>query len=272
VVDPELQTYVPEALIVPRAVELGDPAPPSSGRGPLKVVHAPSRRAVKGTQAIKDAVDRLQRDGVQIELQLIEQMSHDEALEAYRAADVVVDQLRIGWYGVVAVEAMAMGKAVVSFIRDDLKHHLPWPWPLAIANPSNIDEILADLAADRTRVDDLGRRGRQYAEHIHDADHIAEVLTSLYADAGRPADARAAAAWFALQNRIAQEQTKKHGRGRSVGRLLGLGRHRSGSRVTRPQARKSLLHHIRALFRILRQDGAGTAARKASRFLLKRLS
>ncbi len=46
-------------------------------------------------------------------------LDHIEAFERYRAADVVVDQLNAGWYGVFAIEAMALGKPVVSFLHEE---------------------------------------------------------------------------------------------------------------------------------------------------------
>ena len=48
------------------------------------------------------------------DLELVEGLHHDEAFERYRAADIVVDQLNAGWYGLFAIEAMALGKPVVT--------------------------------------------------------------------------------------------------------------------------------------------------------------
>ena len=46
-------------------------------------------------------------------------MTHGEALGRLAAADLVVDQLVLGWYGAVAVEAMALGRPVLAYIRED---------------------------------------------------------------------------------------------------------------------------------------------------------
>ena len=53
------------------------------------------------------------------DLELVEGLHHDEAFERYRAADIVVDQLNAGWYGLFAIEAMALGKPVVTFLHDE---------------------------------------------------------------------------------------------------------------------------------------------------------
>ena len=39
--------------------------------------------------------------------------------------DLVVDQLHMGWYGLLAIETMAEGKPVVSYVRDDFHGHAP---------------------------------------------------------------------------------------------------------------------------------------------------
>ncbi len=181
VTDPELQTYVPWAQVVPRVVDLKKWACVGvQAEGALRVAHAPTVRGTKGSAYVLAAVERLQAEGVGLEFRLVENQPNDEAQAAYRWADVVVDQLRIGWYGVLAVEAMALGKAVVAYIRDDLKHHLPYPFPLAVANPKNIYGVLKHLAERRDEVRELGARGRRFVEDAHDAGRIAGLLLELY--------------------------------------------------------------------------------------------
>jgi len=146
----------------------------------LRVVHAPSRRGAKGTGQVLSAVAKLKSEGIPVELRLVEKVPNDEAREIYKWADVVIDQLRIGWYGVLAVEAMALGKAVVCYVRDDLKHYLPYPFPMAVANPENVYHILKDLALHPEEVRSLGHRARQYVEELHDAQKVADILLQVY--------------------------------------------------------------------------------------------
>ena len=58
-------------------------------------------------------------EGLDADLELVEGLHHDEAFERYRDADIVVDQLNAGWYGLFAIEAMALGKPVVTFLHDE---------------------------------------------------------------------------------------------------------------------------------------------------------
>ncbi len=180
-VDPELQTYVPNSLVMPRVIDIEKwEYVGCKPEGRLKIVHAPSRRSYKGTDQIISAIQQLINEGYDIELVLVEKMKNHEAAELYRQADIIIDQLRIGWYGVLAVEAMALGKAVVAFIRDDLKHHLPFPCPLAIANPDNVVDVLRGLCNNPSQIETLGKRARAYAEQVHDAKKVSELLIHIY--------------------------------------------------------------------------------------------
>ena len=98
---------------------------PPAGAGALRIVHAPSDRARKGTDAVLAAVEQLRAEGVEIELELVEGKPRAEARRAYERADVLVDQLVVGWYGGVAVEAMALGKPVVARIDPSALARVP---------------------------------------------------------------------------------------------------------------------------------------------------
>src|SRR5207237_6421408 len=78
------------------------------------VVHAPSNRTRKGTEHVIEACRQLD-----VELEIVEGLHHDEARRRYERADIVVDQLNAGWYGLFAIEAVALGKPVVTFLHDE---------------------------------------------------------------------------------------------------------------------------------------------------------
>lgn len=181
VVDPELQTYVPNSLIIPRAIDISDLRPVyNTPQQKLKILHAPSNQIFKGTDAVLNAIKKLEDEGRNIEFIKIDGLENDEAMKAYAEADVVIDQLLIGWYGVLTVEAMALGKAVIAYIRDDLKHFLPNPPPLAIANPDTIYDVLSDLETNRKKITELGKRARMFVEENHDAYKITQNLIYIY--------------------------------------------------------------------------------------------
>jgi hypothetical protein len=171
VTTPDLLRAVPDARLMPPSVwdlESLAPAPPRL-EGPLRVVHAPSDRGIKGTSAVESAVKRLRAAGLAIEITLVEHMPRHRALEAYRQADVAVDQLRVGWYGVFAVEMMAMAKPVVARIDEGAValSELPAP-PCINADETTLEDVLGDLVERRSSLSEIGRQSRQFVLARHD--------------------------------------------------------------------------------------------------------
>lgn len=179
--DAELQSYIPGSIIIPRAIELERFDPNSTVKNIVPVVlHAPSRRVVKGTDYVLRALEELKEEGVKFELRLIEGLENEEAVAEYAKADIIVDQLRIGWYGVLAVEAMAMRKPVVSYIREDLVHTFSGGLPVANANPENIKGILRELIENSLYREEIARRGYEYCCATHDSKKVASALINVY--------------------------------------------------------------------------------------------
>src|SRR5439155_7816344 len=106
--------------VVPPAIVLDDWQPSPVEPGPvLRIAHAPSKRAVKGTETVLAAIASLRARGAPVELDLIEGVPNRQARLRYAAADVVIDQLRVGWYGMLAIESMALAKPVVVHLDEE---------------------------------------------------------------------------------------------------------------------------------------------------------
>lgn len=177
---PYVQPYYKHIHYLPNAIELGAIQPEyPSGKGPVRIVHAPTNRFLKGTEFIEEAIAQLRREGLDLQFTLIENLTHAEATAAYQQADLVIDQLRIGDYGLVSIEAMAMGKAVICFMRKDLLPKYPG-LPIVSASPLTLTHTLRDLLHNPRLLQQLGRRGRAYAETHHDVSKAADKLVALY--------------------------------------------------------------------------------------------
>jgi glycosyltransferase involved in cell wall biosynthesis len=188
-VNPDLLNVLPPpARFVPYGhipVAEWTPRFPRRDRDHVVFAHAPSNRSVKGTDLILEALDSLREAGYRFELDLIEGVSNEEALERYAEADVVIDQLYAGWYGGVAVEAMALGKPVVVYLRDDDFRHLPPEMvaelPFFRATPDSARDVLAGIL-DMPRRDlvERGEQSRAYVERWHDARTITAGIADDY--------------------------------------------------------------------------------------------
>ncbi len=148
---------------------------------PLRIGHAPSNRVAKGTVLILDALDALRREGFAFELVLVEDLSNAEAKERYKTVDVLVDQLFAGWYGGLAVEAMALGKPVLVYIRDeDLKFIPPEmaaELPFIRVTPDRIESTLRGvLEMPRPQLLELAKLSRAYVERWHNPITIAKRI------------------------------------------------------------------------------------------------
>jgi glycosyltransferase involved in cell wall biosynthesis len=173
--------WVPEAEVIPPGVDLTriQPEPPADRARPL-IVHAPSSRRRKGTDAVIAACAGLDAD-----LDLVEGLRHDEAFERYRAADIVVDQLNAGWYGIFAIEAMALGKPVVTFLHEEAVRRTEEAFgvevPIVSATKETLRDRLVPLVADLELRRRLGAASRGYAERVHDLERATDRLLALYA-------------------------------------------------------------------------------------------
>ena len=153
---------------------------PDPQRAVPVVLHAPSSQLLKGTSAVQSAAEELKRRGLQFEFKQVENMPHAQAMQLMANCDVYVDQLIMGSHGLAALEAMALGKAVVCYIKPSMRDKYPPELPLVSADPQTLPDVLAELLANRARIADLGRQGRAYVEKYHDAVMLARGLRDFY--------------------------------------------------------------------------------------------
>lgn len=169
---------------------------PRAAGAAIRVAHAPSVAVAKGTHLIMPALERLVADGV-IELELVRGVPSAQMPEVFARADVVIDQLRAGSYGVAACEAMAAGCVVlgqVDFeVRERVGHLTGARLPIIETNPNTIEGDLRALAA-RADLSGVGAEGIAFVRRVHDGRLSAEVLRDFWivpADSDRKAQSDA---------------------------------------------------------------------------------
>ncbi|MGI8589357.1 MAG: glycosyltransferase family protein [Chloroflexia bacterium] len=183
---PDLLDDVPGAVLMPGPVDTSrwTPAPPRAtpptSADPLRILHAPTDREIKGTHYLLDAVERLKAAGYPVELHVLEGVPAADVPAFVAAGDIVVDQLMIGAYGTFSVEAMAVGRPVVCRIRDDLRRHYPPDLPIVSAEPGTVYDVLERLVQDAGRRAELGQAGVAYAERVHEMHRVAEAVVQWY--------------------------------------------------------------------------------------------
>ncbi|HEX5730558.1 hypothetical protein [Microbacterium sp.] len=178
---PDLLTDLPDSTWCPVVVDPDRWAAerdPRDLRRPLRVAHAPSVDAVKGTQLIMPVLERLESAGV-IDLELVRGVASAEMPSVFARADVVLDQFRIGSYGAAACEAMAAGSVVVGHlseaVRAEVRTRVGRDVPIVEATPSTLDSVLRELAEDAD-IDDRRGAGVGFVRAVHDGTLSARAL------------------------------------------------------------------------------------------------
>jgi glycosyltransferase involved in cell wall biosynthesis len=185
---PDLLEFIPESKWLPQPINLNhysqirDDREDSDniGKPIIKIAHAPSNRKIKGTLYLERAIKRLQDDRLPVELMIIENVSHDEALAKLKLADIVIDQLLIGAYGTFAIEMMALGKPVVCYIRDNLRDIYPQDLPIISSTPATIESEIKKLIIYRESWSEIGQKGIEYVNRVHDSRIIAQKTIQAY--------------------------------------------------------------------------------------------
>ncbi|WP_202785177.1 glycosyltransferase [Heyndrickxia sporothermodurans] len=108
-------------------------------------------------------------------------MNHKEVIKLYEEADIIIDQVLCGSYGLLSVESMALGKPVVTYIRPDLISTFPDDLPIVNANPDNLYDQVKLLLDNPILRQQLGILGRDYVSRVHDHHIIADQLLDIYA-------------------------------------------------------------------------------------------
>ena len=171
---PDLVDDVPQATWVPVVIDLvtwaRPEAEPKSHQTP-QVLHAPSLGSIKGTDLIRAAVTGLADRGV-VEYSEISGLPLSLIREAVLESDIVLDQFRLGSYGVAACEAMAAGKVVVGHVTRAVREYVltqtGLELPIVEATPETLSIVLQELACDPVRMADIGLDGRTFVREVHD--------------------------------------------------------------------------------------------------------
>lgn len=182
VTSPVLLRFVPSARWLPLTIDVDRWA---TDRGVFErdvpvVVHSPSS-AQKGSVWIDPAMRALADEGL-IEYRRLTDIPHDRMPETIQDADILVEQLGAGGYGVAACEAMAAGRVVVGTVTPLVRRHIASTTglevPIVRANRESVAEVVRSLVADPTGSRDLGAAGAAYVRALHDGRYAARVLGS----------------------------------------------------------------------------------------------
>jgi hypothetical protein len=186
---PDLLNWHPDATFIPNPIEMVPETPFHPDTVP-KVVHVSNNPLLKGTGIIREAMSELAAEGLRFEFELVENRPHSYVLESIASSHILIDQVLPeskelpSVIGMVSLEAMVRGKAVVSTFDRELRPYYPECPVHAIDHGKEpLKQAVRDMVKDMDRTMDLGARGRRYVSDHHSPKVICDQVMKVYGKA-----------------------------------------------------------------------------------------
>jgi glycosyltransferase involved in cell wall biosynthesis len=148
---------------------------------PIRICHAARIPQFKGTKFVIHAVENLRKE-FRVELVLMHNVPHDQAIELKKSCHIAVDQLTNlgGWgYGMSSLESLAMGIPTITNIPPEMEGKIPGH-PFVHATPETIEAQLRRLIEDVDYRSQKSREGRAWVEKVHDIGVVTDQLYGYY--------------------------------------------------------------------------------------------
>jgi len=153
--------------------------------GRVRIVHCPTNRELKHTHVLEAAVAELKREGLPVDLEIVEFRPWRESLAAKAKADIVYDQLTWG-YGCNGIEAMAMGKPLIAGADDWTIDAMLRQWgvlPFFQTTETDFLHHLRVMVKDKSVRKEYAHRGLGHVRKYHDELPALTKLAELYSEA-----------------------------------------------------------------------------------------
>jgi hypothetical protein len=153
-------------------------------RRSIRILHAPSHPAAKGSRLISHAIERLRSRGYQIEFVTLTGRPSAEVQQELRRCDFVVDQIYSDTpMAGLATEAARFGKpsVVAGYGLGRLRKHVPegmWP-PSMLCHPDQLESTIEELLVDKRQRDALGLAAQSFVHERWAACAVAERFLRL---------------------------------------------------------------------------------------------
>lgn len=154
----------------------------------LTILHLPSEPVVKGTSEIEKIFKKLKKIYPKVDFKILSPRTHLETIEEMAKADIVIDQILVGWYGGQAVEALAMGKIVMAYLSPTYLNFVSFGGEIPIWNTNfwTFEQDLRLLLKILPRIkSEWGRAAVEFAKKYHSHSAIANQYLEIYRQALR---------------------------------------------------------------------------------------
>ena len=148
----------------------------------LKIIHAPSSYYYKGTNFVLDAIRELEKRNIQgYEFEVLMGLNQCEYLLKLLNADILIDQLIGGWYGISAQQALEYNVLTIVYLTSE-KMAFASDCPIVNANPNNLADILIDLIARPDLIESIRKKGNAYYQKYHHPKVVGRELIEILSE------------------------------------------------------------------------------------------
>jgi hypothetical protein len=149
------------------------------------VTHIPSMSSAKGTKLIEPTLLALHNAGT-IEYRSPRGVPSRDMPPLIADSDIILDQFRLGSYGVAACEAMAAGRVVIGHVsapvRDKVHELTGHPLPIVEADPDTLATVIAEVISDRAGARRTAAHGQNFVHTWHSGPASARALREHWID------------------------------------------------------------------------------------------
>lgn len=153
---------------------------------PIKIFHAISRKGFKGTAIILEALHQLKAEvNDAVEILTPEKIPYIEYKKCLADCDIFIDQCNSYSYGMAAVEALALGKIVLSGAEAAvLQYSGALDCPIINIKPDSEDILikLRSLLSSPNRMELLSQQSRDFAMRFHSLENVIPKYEKIWFD------------------------------------------------------------------------------------------
>jgi hypothetical protein len=140
----------------------------------IRIGHAPTNRAAKGSDTIVAVLNELSKE-YPVSIDLIQNVSHEEALARKNMCDIFIDQIGDLGYGINSLESLAMGIPTCSCLAPGFAEQVP-DHPFIPIDKQNLKEQLIRLILDPDYRQHKGEQGFRWVRRMHRAERTVQSI------------------------------------------------------------------------------------------------
>lgn len=146
---------------------------------PVRVVHAPTNRAIKKTDLFLEIMGRLQKQ-FNVEVDVIEKVSNHVCMARKQQGHITYDEMGTPTFGLNSIESMAMGHVCLSSVNPHVLSYFP-DTPVVRITEDTLEKMLKKLLGDVELINRIGDLSYEFVRRHYNVKVSATRFSHLYA-------------------------------------------------------------------------------------------